>query len=97
MVADKYGLKLHYCSLKPKDILKQIDKILFHQDYHLLILVLWPNFYNEISKSNGINFILDGQVGDELLYGYRKYFNFYLKDLLKEKNFYPLLRNCFIY
>ena len=96
MVADKYDLKLHYCSLNPSDVLNQLDKILFHQDEPFTdfsIMAQWEVM--KLANKNGIKVMLDGQGGDELLYGYRKYFAFYLKDLFKEKKYLAFIKELF--
>tara|TARA_B100000963_G_scaffold239902_1_gene209846 strand:+ start:14842 stop:16692 length:1851 start_codon:yes stop_codon:yes gene_type:complete len=96
MVADKYDLKLHYCSLSPSGVLSQLDKVIFHQDEPFTdfsIMAQWEVM--KLANMNGIKVMLDGQGGDELLYGYRKYFAFYIKDLFKEKKYISCLKELY--
>lgn len=80
--------------LNTDEILLNIDKIIWHQEQpftsfsiaaHNLIL-------EKIKTNTDIIVVLSGQGGDELLFGYLKYYFYYLKELLKKKSYFFLLK-----
>ncbi len=70
-------------SVRPSDCPEHIDKLLFHQDEpfgNLGILAQWSVM--RLARNNGVTVLLDGQGADEYLAGYRKFYFFFLKDML---------------
>lgn len=62
-----------------------LEEVVWYQDepFGGLNVVLHERMLNTIHQNTDITVILSGQGGDEVLGGYRKYFLFYLKELLK--------------
>ena len=94
MIHSKYdNLQGYFCELTSKEFLDQVDKVLFHQDEPfstMSILAQWKVM--ELSKEKEVIVLLDGQGGDESLAGYRKYFAFYLKELLRSGRVFRFLK-----
>jgi asparagine synthase (glutamine-hydrolysing) len=102
LVNDKYPIVTsNYCSLNEDTLVNEIDKLIFHQDEpfgSFGIMAQWEVM--KLARSKNITVLLDGQGGDELLGGYRKYYAFYLKELMENmqwtsfvKESYHLIKN----
>jgi len=83
-IAEKYhNVKINYCQLTEDIFLSEIDKVIYHQDEpfgSMGLLAQWEVM--KLAKNKGVTVLLDGQGGDELLAGYRKFYAFYLKEKL---------------
>ena len=83
-----------YPQLKPKfynltidEFYQSLDHLLDHQDEPIAglgVLAQWTVM--KLAKQHQIKVLLDGQGGDEILGGYRKFYFFYLKELLKKRS-----------
>lgn len=88
-------VKTKFCELTEDLFVSEIDKVLYHQDEpfgSMSILAQWEVM--KLAKKNGAIVLLDGQGGDELLAGYRKFYAFYLKEKLTNfelHKFFPAL------
>ena len=84
LLADHYkSIQTHFCQLTEQLFCDQIDQVLYHQDEpfgSMGILAQWEVM--KLAKKNGVIVLLDGQGGDELLAGYRKFYAFYLREKL---------------
>ena len=84
LVSNKFqNVKMNSCTLNSNNISNLLEDVIYHQDEPFTdfgILSQW-----EVMKSANkkrITVLLDGQGGDEILAGYRKYYAFYLKELI---------------
>lgn len=98
MVSDKYAsVKNHFCSLSEKKILYEFDEVLWHQDEpfgSMSIMSQWEVM--KLSKKNEVKVLLDGQGGDEILGGYRKYYAFHLKEQLLKGNYWRFTKDSLL-
>jgi asparagine synthase (glutamine-hydrolysing) len=68
--------------IEPADYWSNIEKLYYHQEEPIMgpsAFVLWQVM--SIAKQNNILVLLDGQGADEILAGYHKYFNSYLREV----------------
>ena len=86
-VVSKFKTKHHNIEINEKGILKDLDKLIEHQEEPFQTGSIYAQWcvYREARK-NGIIVMLDGQGADEFLCGYDKDFKFYLKEIYKNKN-----------
>lgn len=102
MVEKKFkNVESYYCQLTEQRFLQEIDKVIQHQDEPFAsmgILAQWEVM--KLAKKNDVTVLLDGQGGDELLAGYRKFYIFHLIESLRYlrlitflKGVYGLLQN----
>lgn len=102
LVPQQYpNVQPHFCSLNEEILLREIDQLIYHQDEPFGtfgIMAQWEVM--KLARKNNVTVLLDGQGGDELLGGYRKYYAFFLKELLQTgslglfaKNAYYLIKN----
>lgn len=70
----------------PEDLAERFDKLVWHQDEPFTSASIFAQFLlMEAAHKNGVTVLLDGQGGDEIFAGYRKFFFFYMRDLLRGK------------
>ncbi len=96
LLAREYDtINTKFCELTEDLFTSEIDQVLYHQDEpfgSMSILAQWEVM--KLAKNNGAIVLLDGQGGDELLAGYRKFYAFYLKEKLTNfelHKFFPAL------
>ena len=96
-IADKYhNVNVNYCQLTEDIFLSEIDKVIYHQDEpfgSMSLLAQWEVM--KLAKNKGVKVLLDGQGGDELLAGYRKFYAFYLKEKLLDFSFIKFFKAIF--
>ena len=84
LLADEYkNVNTSFCELTEDLFISEIEKVMHHQDEpfgSMSILAQWEVM--KLAKNKGAIVLLDGQGGDELLAGYRKFYAFYLKEKL---------------
>ncbi len=76
-------LQSSFCQLNEDKFLTQIDDVIYYQDEPfgtMSLLAQWEVM--KLAKQDKTTVLLDGQGGDELLAGYRKFYAFYLKEKL---------------
>jgi len=96
MVGEMYpNVKNHYCSITENNFLNEFEKVLWHQDEpfgSMSILSQWEVM--KLAKANNVTVLLDGQGGDELLGGYRKFYAFFLREKLQKREFGSFFKNA---
>ena len=97
LVVDKYdNVLMNFCSLKPVQISELLAKVLYHQDEPFSDFGIFSQWeVMRLANEKGVPVLLDGQGGDELLAGYRKYYAFYLKELLRNLSFFTFTKELF--
>ncbi|MEI8279400.1 MAG: asparagine synthase (glutamine-hydrolyzing) [Bacteroidota bacterium] len=86
----------HFCSLNEEILQSEIDELIYHQDEPFGtfgIMAQWEVM--KLAKQNDVIVLLDGQGGDELLGGYRKYYAFFLKELVQRHQYALAAKNAF--
>ncbi len=88
-LTNKYEkLQSNFCQLDEDKFLAQIDDVIYYQDEPfgtMSLLAQWEVM--KLAKQDNTTVLLDGQGGDELLAGYRKFYAFYLKEKLMNFQF----------
>lgn len=84
--------------LDSKSLINNLDKVIEHQDepFNYFIPVAHFNLINALNENSDIVVILNGQGGDETLMGYLRFYFFYWKNLIKEKNFLRFAKEIFL-
>lgn len=74
-----------------------LDKVIEHQDepFNYFIPVAHFNLIKALNENSDIIVILNGQGGDETLMGYLRFYFFYWKELLSEREFMLLAKELF--
>lgn len=86
----------HYIFPTAEGFIKELDRLLWHQEEPFggtSIYAQWKVMQK--AHDEGIKVMLDGQGGDELLGGYRKFYIFYFIELLKNHKYFALSRELF--
>jgi asparagine synthase (glutamine-hydrolysing) len=95
ILEDKYpNLNSHFCTLNEENFINDFDSILWHQDEpfgSMSLVSQWEVM--KLANLKKIKVLLDGQGGDELLGGYRKYYAFLLRDKLSNGNYFSFFKN----
>lgn len=74
----------HYVFPKADHFLDELDDLIWHQEEPFRSSSIYAQWcVMRCAREQGVIVILDGQGGDELLCGYRKFYLFYFKELLK--------------
>ncbi len=86
------NLKNEKLFISSDEVIKNINKAIRQQDEPFINFIVVANYsiLQKIKKETDITVVLNGQGGDEVLAGYLRFYFFYLKYLLKERN-YPTL------
>ncbi len=89
ILVERKQIKNHKLYFEPEMVLKNIYKVVYHQDepFGGLSVVAQYSILKEIKEISDVIVILSGQGGDEILMGYLKYFFFNIKELIKQKKF----------
>jgi len=88
----------HFLTPSSDNFLSELDDLIYHQEEPfggLSIYVQWC-LMREV-KNKGVKVVLDGQGADEQLCGYRKFYYFYLHELIKRKKWTLSFREFFFF
>ncbi len=84
LVAKEANLDLHITKPNIDDISNSLDEVIYTQEEPFGGLsILMQYFVMRKAKEIGCTVMLDGQGGDETLFGYESYFGYYFASLLK--------------
>ena len=86
----------YYIFPRAEEFMQELDKLVWHQEEPFggaSIYAQWKVMQK--AHDEGIKVMLDGQGGDELLGGYRKFYIFYFTELLKHHRYFTLSREFF--
>lgn len=84
-----FGLKNLKLNFDVNQLLTNFNKVIEHQDepfFNLSVLASY-SILKKIKQETNITVLLNGQGGDELLMGYLKYFFFYQKNLIRQREY----------
>lgn len=83
--------------LNTNQLKENLDKVIYHQDepFNYFIPVAHYNLIKALNENSNIVVILNGQGGDETLLGYLRFYFFYWKKLLTEKEFLLFAKEIF--
>jgi len=85
----KIKAEKNYVFPTAEGFLKELDNLLWHQEEPFAGTSVYAQWLVlKEAKKRGITVILDGQGGDEIMCGYRKFYFFYLKKLWDNKQFF---------
>lgn len=80
--------KAYYSNINEQDFIENIDRLIWHQDEPFTTSSIFAQWsLMKLARENNIPVMLDGQGADEVLCGYRKFYFFYLKSLLRANRF----------
>tara|TARA_B100001057_G_C22871093_1_gene958906 strand:- start:4953 stop:6806 length:1854 start_codon:yes stop_codon:yes gene_type:complete len=89
-------IKANFCGLTENILVEEIDQLIWFQDEpfgSFSIMAQWEVM--KLAKKIDVTVLLDGQGGDELLGGYRKYYAFYLKELIRSGKYVKALTEMY--
>jgi asparagine synthase (glutamine-hydrolysing) len=78
----------HYVFPQPEGFKQELDYLLWHQEEPFRSSSIYAQWcVMRQARGRGVIVMLDGQGGDEQLCGYRKFYVFYLRELLRHRHF----------
>ncbi|AFH49783.1 Glutamine-hydrolyzing asparagine synthase [Ignavibacterium album JCM 16511] len=97
IITQKFNIHNKKILLDADQLKNDLDKVIEHQDepFNYFIPVAHFNLIKALNENSDIVVILNGQGGDETLLGYLRFYFFYWKKLLKEKEFSLLTKELF--
>ncbi|MDD3101652.1 MAG: asparagine synthase (glutamine-hydrolyzing) [Patescibacteria group bacterium] len=88
------GAEKNYIFPKPEEFLKELDNLIWHQEEPFSGTSMFAQRMVFKKAREKVKILLDGQGGDELLAGYRKFYFFYLLKLFRNKKFIKCLETA---
>ena len=82
MLEERFGLRAFHTFPDSNTLISEIDTLFYHQEEPFgsgSILAQWEVM--KLAGQSGVTVLLDGQGADEILAGYHKYFEAYLREL----------------
>jgi len=84
-LAQSLDLRQHYIWPNTKDVIDEFFSILLAHNAPIFSLSRVAQYFvYQRARKEGVKVLLGGQGGDEIFMGYRKYFLFYLRELLSQ-------------
>lgn len=85
-IGSRLGLHVNYINPSKDEWVDALESTLIEQDgpFSSLSIVAQNILYKHV-KQHGFKVLLGGQAADEILLGYRKFYLYYLKELVKSK------------
>lgn len=98
IVKNKNSVKVTKLFFKNEVAWDYLEKVIWHQEepFGGFSVVAQNQIFKLIKENSEIRVVLSGQGGDEILCGYRKFFFFYLKEMIKQKKIPELLLNIIL-
>lgn len=88
IVVNDKNIEPHYVYADSKDLIKNIENIIWHQDSPLQSTSLYAQYMIfQTAHENGIKVMLDGQGADEVLFGYYMHFMVMFNELFTNGHF----------
>lgn len=86
-VTRQTGVPNHKLVFQCPDLLRTLDRMLVHHDEPVasLSIVAQYNIFRLVADQHDVTVLLSGQGADEILLGYSKFFFFYLRSLLRAR------------
>jgi asparagine synthase (glutamine-hydrolysing) len=85
-VADKFGLQQSIINISTDEILKDWEKLLYHQEEPFGSASIYAQYkVFELAKQHHVKVLLDGQGADETLAGYHKYYKWFWQELFRNR------------
>lgn len=82
IVAKHLGMNYHQVSPSSKDFIENLDNVIHAQEEPFSSTSIFMQYFVlEKARELGCTVMLDGQAGDEILLGYRKYYASYINSL----------------
>jgi len=98
LVTQKTGFKKNYIFLEAQDFMNELHRFLWHQEEPFRGTSMYAQYkVFQKAKEQGVKVLLDGQGGDELLGGYRKFYIFYLRYLMEQKRYFKLVKELMFF
>lgn len=96
-VANECGLNLHIITPKLEEMTALVDEVIYTQEEPFNgPSILMQYFVMREAKRLGCTVMLDGQGGDETLYGYEAYFAPYFARVISKGHFYSAIRGLWL-
>ncbi len=87
-VVDHTGFRSKYVTIGPDDLVKDLEKFVFHQEEPFGGISYYGEFkLRELIRNSGVTVSLEGQGADEIVTGYGSLIPYYFYDLIKNLNF----------
>ncbi|MBS1660257.1 MAG: asparagine synthase (glutamine-hydrolyzing) [Bacteroidetes bacterium] len=84
LLTRQFGLDNHPVTPGAADLIRDFDKLVYHQDEPFLSSSIYAQFrVFGLASDSSIKVMLDGQGADELLAGYHKYYSWYWQELYR--------------
>ncbi|HDL19184.1 MAG TPA: asparagine synthase (glutamine-hydrolyzing) [Bacteroidetes bacterium] len=94
-VLQQTGIPNHFVVPRAGAFLHEMDNLIYHQEEPFAGMSIYAQWclMREV-RHQGVKVVLDGQGADEQLCGYRKFYYFYLSELLKRKQWSHAIREA---
>ncbi len=97
-VIERTGVRANFTTPSGKELMKDIIKFVYHQEEPLTGPGVYTQFrVMKLAHEKRLKVLLDGQGADELLAGYKYFFGYYFKELLKNGKISTLIREVVPY
>lgn len=98
ILINKRGLRVDKLFLNSEISWGRLQEVVAHNDepFGGFSLIAHNQMLEKIKKDTDIVVLLNGQGGDEILAGYRKFFFFYLKEQMRKGRYLNVLRNILL-
>jgi len=97
-VIESTKVNSHFTTPSGEGLMQDIMSFVYHQEEPVMGIGVYTQFkVMKLAHEKGLKVLLDGQGGDELLAGYKYFFGYYFKELLKKGKILKLIKEMSAY